>query len=398
MSELRAAAVAGRPELDLLLECARVRLGPGRAERVAALLRGRLDRAGLVRIADRHGVAPLLFRHVGATGPDALPPAALGHLRERSHASAARGLLLTGELLRLLELLDAQGVVALPFKGPTLAALAYGDVALRSFGDIDLLLGRADVPRAKELLVGRGYRLVFPVRPTQEAAYLATVRQLPLVCDRTGSVVELHTHVTPRAFPFALDLVGLRERQVGVTLDSQEVPAPSPEDLLLLLSAHGAKHVWSCLSWICDVAELLRACPRIDWTRVTGQADLLRSRRVLHLALLLAHELLDAPLPPEMAAAAHSSAAVRQLAAHVCQTLFREGDGTGKGLSKALFHLRARERLRDGLSYSLSLALTPTVADWTMVAVPASLSFLYYLFRPLRLARKYGRKLLGGPA
>ena len=36
--------------------------------------------------------------------------------------------------------LGTHGVAAIPFKGPTLAAYAYGSTALRRFGDLDLLV------------------------------------------------------------------------------------------------------------------------------------------------------------------------------------------------------------------------------------------------------------------
>jgi hypothetical protein len=76
--------------------------------------------------------------------------------------------------------------------------------------------------------------------------------------------------------------------------------------------------------------------------------------------------------------------------------MFGEDGGGPAGFRNALFHLRARERLADGLRYALSLALTPTVADWTTVRMPRGLSFVHYLWRPVRLVGKYGRHLIGG--
>src|SRR3712207_8653927 len=37
---------------------------------------------------------------------------------------------------------------------------------------------------------------------------------------------------------------------------------------LLILCVHGTKHIWGRLSWICDVAELLRTQPDMDWEYV----------------------------------------------------------------------------------------------------------------------------------
>ena len=59
-------------------------------------------------------------------------------------------------------------------------------------------------------------------------------------------------------------------------------------------------------------------------------------------------------------------------------------------LNKAAFHLRCRERWGDRIRYVLRLSTTSTIEDWTLVALPESLSFLYVLLRLPRLFRKYG--------
>jgi hypothetical protein len=78
----------------------------------------------------------------------------------------------------------------------------------------------------------------------------------------------------------------------------------------------------------------------------------------------------------------------------VVRGLFAAESSPGR-LETLHFYLRARERLRDGARYGLSLALAPTVADWTTWPLAPPLTPLYYLLRPLRLACKHGRNLLG---
>jgi hypothetical protein len=76
-----------------------------------------------------------------------------------------------------------------------------------------------------------------------------------------------------------------------------------------------------------------------------------------------------------------------RLAAEVGRDVLQAGGKPGIWSSFA-FYLRVRERWRDGLRYALSLALTPTEADWA--GVPwASGPALYYLLRPVRLTGKY---------
>ncbi len=391
-----APAVTGpSPEWQLLLDTARVSLEPARAGRVRELARAGLDWPRLRAGADAQATTALLYRHLSTVAPDAVPAEVFDPLRKWFQDNACRNLFRAAELHRLLGLLGARGVRAIPFKGPTLAAQAYGSLALRQFVDLDLLLRPADLPAARRVLAAEGYRTTLPLPPSEEDAYVASIGQLPLVREDGACMVELHARVAPRDFHFPLSLERLWPRLRTVALQGRELPALSAEDLLLVLCAHGAKHRWAFLAWVCDVAELLRASPAMDWPAVVAEARWLRCERVLLLGLLIANNILEAPVPAGLLRRARAVPAVPALAAQVRRALSGQGAGGPRGVRNALFQLRARERLRDGLRYALSLALTPTVADWTAVRVPAPLSFVHYLFRPLRLAGKYGRHLLG---
>ena len=146
-----------RPEAELILRVTRVALDDAAAERALVLLRHDLDWAWLLGAAETHGVAPLLYWHLNRLAPATVPGAVLDDLRQRFLANARHSLLLTGELLRLLPLFADHGVPAIPFKGPTLAVYAYGNLALRQFIDLDLLILPADLARARELLAAEGY-------------------------------------------------------------------------------------------------------------------------------------------------------------------------------------------------------------------------------------------------
>src|SRR5579862_875582 len=106
-----------RPEAELLLRCARTQIAPHGAERIRALLRGRIDWPYLAAQARRHGLVPLLSQNLRALEPHAVPERWSDCFRRDSVASAARNLGLTTELLRLLDLFDQHGIAALPFKG-----------------------------------------------------------------------------------------------------------------------------------------------------------------------------------------------------------------------------------------------------------------------------------------
>lgn len=384
-----------RPEAELLLCCARIATEAERASRIHALLAEDLDWAYLLPTARAHGMMPLLYWHLEAACPDAVPQATMDELRERFQDNARCNLRLTRELLGLLALLESRGIPAVPYKGPALAASLYGNLALRQFRDLDILVHREDVPGAREALVSQGYRREHRLSPLQQELFLRS--QCEAIFQHAGGfVVELHWEITPRYFSFPLDVGGLLERAERSPLAGADVPGLSAEDLLLILCVHGSKHRWERLEWICGVARLLqRDHESVNWDRIVERATMLGARRMLFLGLFLAVDLLEAPLPGGVLQEAREDQAVKALAGQSRERLFLDTGGPPKILDESLFHpfhLMMRERMRDRIRHCFRLAMTPTARDWAIAYVPAAFSPLYHVFRPIRLAGKYGKR------
>jgi hypothetical protein len=154
--------------------------------------------------------------------------------------------------------------------------------------------------------------------------------------------------------------------------------------LLLLLCVNGAKDLWRALEPVCAVSELLRAPAGLDWQRAVSLARRAGALRMLLVGLLLARDLLDAPLPSEVSRLADSDRAARRLAAEARRRL-SEPQARPWGLAaETRFRLASRERLRDRARYCALRLLTPTHRDCSP-ELPPSLSFVYYALRPLRL-------------
>jgi hypothetical protein len=172
-----------------------------------------------------------------------------------------------------------------------------------------------------------------------------------------------------------------------------EVRTLAVEDLLSLLCVHGAKHFWQRLSWISDIAELLRSHPELDWGRARELARELDCERMLFLGLYLAGDLLGTNLPEEILVHQREERLLHSLAGQVCARLFWNPSIEPGVIGRCRFRIRMRERLWDGLRYSLRLAVTPTEEDWALLPLPDRLNSLYYVIRPLRLLSKYGISL-----
>jgi hypothetical protein len=377
-----------RREQELLLCCARVCADEATAARIRDLARDALDWNYLFKMAHRHSVLPLLFRQLSAHARAEVPPAQFRRLREQYRDNAARNLLLAGELTRIVKLFEAEGVRVVPYKGPVLAACAYGDLTLRTFVDLDILVRKLDVARAKELLIAQGFRPQVSLTPAQESVLLRTQHNLPFTREGGRLIVELHWGVVSERFAGSASGDEMWGRLIGVRLGGEEVKTLSPEDLLLALCVHGTKHLWERLAWIADVAELLNSHPGLDWPAVFEQARTLRTDRMLLLGLRLADELLAASMPDDIRLAARAEPGVAQLFETVRARLFKGAEYRPAGfIENIAFNLRARHTLGDRVRY-FRFIFAPTDGDVGVLALPSGLSFLYYLLRPVRLLLK----------
>lgn len=376
------------PTLALLVAGARVRADEAARARLRAALAGEIAWDKVINLAHQHRVLPLLYEHL--KGEERVPERVAQRLRRVARHAAGHNLLLTAELLALLAALAEAGIVALPYKGPALAALAYGSVALRPCHDLDLLVQEAQVAQATAVLEARGYRRVVPVGPAWEAALMAVEREWRLVDERRDLTVELNWGAIPAHLQARLDLAAMWERARPLSLAGRNVPGLGHEDLLILLCWHGAKHLWQELGWIVDVAEIVRAVPALDWTAVQKRAAAAGSQRVLNWGLALAGNLLDAPLPPEVKANVAADSEAGALATAVAKHLF-DGRAT-RGVKEPLFHpyyWRMQEHAPDRLRYLRDILFRPNRKDWMWVKLPRQLGMLYYGLRPIRLVGHY---------
>jgi hypothetical protein len=341
-------------------------------------------------------VAPLLYRTLDATCPQAVPQDVLDQLRSRFRANGRRNVLLTGELLGLLRTLTAQGIPAVPYKGPLLAVHTYGNLALREFSDLDVLIHKDDVPGAKDVMASLGYRHLEELTGAQEEAYLRSQCEYIFMND-TGTIVELHWALVPRKITFSLDPEDLWTRLESVDLGGSTVPTFSQEDTLLILCVHGSKHRWKRLAWVCDVAESINAHPNMNWERILAQASELHGERMLFMGLFLANDLLGAPLPEYVLERVRADRVVYPLAERVTESLFvqdEDSQGLLEGSSFRALYLGMREGLPDKIRYCVHTAMSQSTEDWELVPLPRFLYPVFYMLRLIRLALKYGRKLL----
>lgn len=396
-----------RQEMALLCHCARTALRAEDVEQIRELTQDGIDWAHLNELAEIHRVSPLLFRSLACLDFARVSEETMGRLRERFTRNALRNLLLAAALTEIVSLCEAHGIVAVPFKGPTLAASVYGDLALRDFIDLDILVYPQDLVRAGDLMLALGYEALEPESGQHPLVDNNLWHELKFWRSHGQVLVELHTCLRAHwQLPdsLALDLSKLSPRLKTMRMGGKTLYTLAPEDLLLMLCVHGTCHHWSRLSWIVDVAETVSAEQEIDWEMFLEHARRLGVRRIVYLALRLAEGLLGANLPEKVRQQVQADRSVEQLERQVREWLFRQDQALE--LSKeAAFFIHSRERWRDRWPYYriylrafLRMILEPTEADTAWISLPPSLNLLYYMLRPVRIivqrSQGMARKLL----
>ena len=325
-------------EHELLLHCTRTYVDPVRAEQTRSLLNQEIDWVYLLKLADRHSIMPLLYWRLIEICPDAVPLEILSQLRERFKKNTWHNLFLTGELIRILALIKSRRVTAVPFKGPALAALLYGNLALRDFGDLDIVIHEKDIPQVRKILIDNGYRPQFRLTQVQESALPKYRCEHAFTSGDGKIVIDLHWRFDPPYLSFSAEPQLSENDLETVVLGGKEVLTFPSEDLLLILCLHGAKHSWERIGWICDVASLIEVKKTMDWERVLRLATTQGCERMLFLGIWLAKDLMGADLPKEILQRASMDSKVVSLATQVAKNLF-EQIGFSKGFKEIFFYL-----------------------------------------------------------
>ena len=153
--------------------------------------------------------------------------------------------------------------------------------------DLDILVRKRDIFRAKRLLLSNGYRLWPEMTEKQELAHLQSHHAFVFLPELPTYSVDLHWAIAQPHHANAINKEALWERVESVSLGGNSIVTFRPEEMMLVLSMHGSKHWWQQLGWICDIAQLVRSRPDLDWKRVIHEADKAGCMKGLLLALEL---------------------------------------------------------------------------------------------------------------
>lgn len=285
------------PELRLLLFCLRQQILSNEQEDVNKFLAGIRDWELFVHLAVRHRVYPMIYRYVNIIQHPAVPSKVVSALQLNTRQNTLKSMQLAGELVKVLQVFEKQGIYAAVLKGFPLGYKLHEDAAIRPFNDLDILIRQEDVAKARTVIEGQGYdrmRPNFTETPGQLRNWLKTECHFNYWHKDKGVCLELHWKLNRY---LEISLNEIEDSLTSMVVAGQTVRIPWKEELILYLILHGGGHAWFRLRWLFDIGILFRQGD-FSWARLYGLAEHWGIKTLLNQTIILSCSLLLASSVP----------------------------------------------------------------------------------------------------
>jgi hypothetical protein len=294
---------------------------------------------------------------------------------------------MSAELIRIMKLLEDNGIEALAFKGPTLAQMAYGNITLRQYCDLDMLTKKNDIYKIDSLLKAYGYERLLTLTSVQEEIWIKFAHDLGLIHSKKDVHFEMHWSFLDEDYPMQVDLDNFWEETQEVKLNGHSLTTFSNENLLVYLCIHGSKHLWERIEWIKDIDMLIRK-DNIDWEKVIEKSKGTGFEKMIYLGFSLSTLLLDTPLPN---AIQNEIQKYKQIDA-ISNFILESWSNPKSTFQKTKTMLKLFPGIKEQAIYLHKIILKPSFNEYWLIDLPKRLYWGYYFIRPYLLMKKYFTK------
>ncbi|WP_428353528.1 nucleotidyltransferase domain-containing protein [Methyloprofundus sp.] len=308
----------------------------------------------------------------------------LAELKQHNMTIVMQNMRMTAELTRVMQALEENAIEVLAFKGPILAQIAYGDITLRQFGDLDLLCKKEDLYRINTLLKTLQYDSVFKLTAIQQKAWLKHTHDVAYIHASTDIILEMHWSLLDNDYPLTFNLDSIWNHPDTVTIKGQRIKTFASESLLFYLCVHGSKHLWERIEWIKDIDLIIRT-QAIDWDKLAKQVNNSGFERMFLLGLSLSSDLFQTPLPTNLQQQINNQSWLKKLSRFVINDWQQHSNMPQQTV--AMLSLFPTLSLK--LQYLHKIILKPSRTEYSFIDLPEKWYWCYYLVRPYLLIKKY---------
>jgi len=303
---------------------------------------------------------------------------------------ASHNLLFFHELGKILEAFSHSGIPAIVLKGAYLSQQVYENIAVRTMGDLDLLVKIHDMEKTTHILQDLGFSPAWRFKIDQA---IQKHLHIPPFYNPNGGVVEIHWSIVTPTSRAKVDLDGLWERAEPLSLKGVEALSLSNEDLLLHLCLHFCQHEFRLsIKHLYDIALALDIHKDLDWKQFKLRSIEWGINKCTYLTMRLANQILNAPIPhailnelaPENINPEIEELARQRILQPTIENLVHP-DMAGMWSASSL-----RDKM--SLAFNLLFPYPEYIAKRYDLHPDSNKVYLYYLVRIFDLIRQYGRQ------
>lgn len=370
-------------ENKFLLCCIRYQFNSARASQITDLLKTDLDWDILVQQAVQQNVFMLLYRTLKQNQSESVPLSVFDGIENSAQQRMSYNLFMGNQLFKLLNLLATHDIQAIPFKGLIWATLAYGNMTVRDFCDLDILVHPKDFSKAKEVMIEKGYH------DKHFGKIEESIGQAHMVLPDRRVNIDLHFKLVPQNFYLKVNLESFFENLQTLSILGKTITTFSPESCLALGYLHGAKEGWQSLKRISDFGALIQAYPEANWQKIIAQCGTDENDRLFWLGIAIAQTYLQIPLPETFSEKLKQFPEVLELAGQHQQYVYYKNTEYSYISHVVSLWGKRETTLGSKLHYFLKIALRINPRDREALTLPRFLFFLYYPLRIFRLIKTY---------
>ncbi len=179
-------------ELQLLFTASKFRLGSNDTVVLEELVQKEdIDWSFFFSLAYRHKVFPLVWYNISTVLPSFISYETSQDQKDLVRRHTMCCMATVRQLFTIFDLFDKHGIVHVPYKGPVLACYLFDDFAMRSYGDLDILVSAVNLAQVYALLIANGYTPEVVMPHAQLAVYASVEDNLRFVSGH-GVPIEIH--------------------------------------------------------------------------------------------------------------------------------------------------------------------------------------------------------------
>lgn len=259
--------------------------------------------------AQIEGISPLVFSRLPELNKHFdIPEYVAGELKKDYYLSATKNALIFEELKRVLALFNQKGIQVIVMKGAALAETVYGNPALRSMSDVDLLVKKENIHQVDKLLKKLGYspadRSVDDIDFT--STYLTTLDYRNP--SKNSPSFHIHWHFVNSTIPNEsyigyIKMDDIWQAAVRTNIANIETWVMSPYHLIIHLSEHALRvtHSLSKLSYFCDIDRTINYYGKsLDWDILVRDTIRFNLNKMVYTTLYFSAYFIKANVPEDV--------------------------------------------------------------------------------------------------